>query len=135
MVDFNSEGMLSANKSHILELIILGRRDELINTLQLWNEHKLEQNSLADKTKSKVRAVMRSVFYELVKTLERKLDKDDYKKLKYKCTTYENISDTELEEAFLQINSILDELNLIRIDNKKQYDATNIEAENEEKGL
>ena len=135
MVDFNAEGMLSANKSHILELIILGRRDELINTIQLWTEQRIANTSSVEHTKNKVRSILKAVFFELERTLQRKLDKEKYEEIKQKIMTTNDITNEELEEVFLKINEVLDGLNLIRIDNKKQYDTTNIESENEEKGI
>lgn len=151
MVDFNSEGAFTANKSHILELIILGRRDEAINTFQLWREAVIENSSRKDVLKSKLRGVLFALFLELERPLFRKLsvkvtrDKKSLKlvgesvegfaKVKNIVCSVQPVSDDDLVKVFSDINTALDELNLIKIDNKRSYDTTNVERENEEKGL
>jgi hypothetical protein len=47
----------------------------------------------------------------------------------------EVLSEKTLTEYFFEINTALDELNLIKIDTKKKYDTLNVENENEQKGL
>ena len=146
MVDFNSEGAFSANKSHILELVILGRRDELINTFQLWSEAKISNSSKEENQRHKLRSVLLSVFLELERPLYRKLikrgkmgniiDAEDYDFMRSKLTKFDQTVDADdLMKLYFMINTTLDELNLIKIDNKRAYDATNIETENGEKGL
>lgn len=146
MVDFNSEGAFSANKSHILELVILGRRDELINTFQSWSEAKISNSSKEENLKNKLRSVLLSVFLELERPLNRKLIKrgktgnviDDSKFIfiKDKLTKFDQaVGADDLLKIYFLLNTTLDDLNLIKIDNKRAYDSTNIETENGEKGL
>ena len=146
MVDFNSEGAFSANKAHILELVILGRRDELINTFQLWSEAKISNSSKEETLRNKLRSVLLSVFLELERPLNRKLikrgktghiiDDEKFEFMKGKLTDFDQSVDAkDLMKLYLMINTTLDELNLIKIDNKRAYDSTNIETENGEKGL
>lgn len=144
MVDFNSEGAFTANKSHILELVILGRRDELINTFQLWKENQVENTGKASKYKSKLVSILFSMYLELERPLHRKLtttnketkttDTSKYDALKQTIFSTEP-SDEEVIQAYLDLNNVLDELNLTKIDNKRIYDTTSIETENLEKGL
>jgi len=146
VVDFNSEGAFSANKSHILELVILGRRDELINTFQLWSEAKISNSSKEESLRYKLRAVLLSVFLELERPLNRKLikrgrngsvlDSYNYDFMCSMLTKFDQVVDSAvLMKLYFLINTTLDDLNLIKIDNKRAYDATNIETENGEKGL
>ena len=143
MVDFNSEGAFSSNKGHILELIILGRRDELINTFQLWSESKLGRNAKEESLKIKLRSVLLSLFLELDRPLFRMFKRSDngkkglstYADLKLSLLSDVDIVDADLVSCFFLINTALDDLNMIKIDNKKSYDSTNVEAENAEKGL
>jgi len=145
MVDFNAEGAFSANKAHILELIILGRRDELLNTFQLWREHKLSQSAREEGTKYKLRAVLFTLFLELDRAIFRKLSKKDkkgvvtelerYVELKEMVLSDDEVTDEELINMFFSINNVLDDLNLIKIDTKRAYDTTMVENENDEKGL
>lgn len=135
MVDFNSEQLFTANKGEILNIIILGRRDELLNTFQLWREKVLI--GAGSSMEYKLRSCLFTLFLEVAEPIERKLE--DTKELKHLLAViYSNdtsIPEEDLLTAFRTINGFLDDLNLIRIDNKKKYDTTDIEAENEEKGL
>lgn len=135
MVDFNSEGAFSANKGHILELVILGRRDELINTFQMWKEFSLANSSKAEALKYKLHSVLAALFLELDRTLFRRLESVDYDLMKDKLLGNVVLSNVELNDFFFEINTALDGLNLIKIDNKKKYDSTDIESENEQKGI
>ena len=141
MVDFNSGDVFTSNKGFILELVVLGRRDELLNTFQLWREYKLGRNSKEETTKFKLRAVLFTLFLELDRAIFRKLKKVDdvnkivYEEFKEKVLSVDPILDDELIELYFVINNILDSLNLIKIDTKRAYDTTNAETENEEKGL
>ena len=148
MVDFNSEGAFTANKAHILELVILGRRDELINTFQLWAEAKIANSSKEEGLRNKLRAVLLSVFLELERPLSRKLSvrkgKDDgykvdsskFDKIKKQIVSFdEDLDHKDLMDIYFILNKALDEMNLIKIDNKRAYDSTSIETENEQKGL
>jgi len=135
MVDFNSDSAFTANKSHILELIVLGRRDELINTFQLYKENSLAQNSKADNLRLKLQSALLVLFIELDQALSRKLDNSVYDDMKKHLLGSDPLKDSVLSKYFFSINTALDELNLIKIDTKKKYDTTEIESENEQKGL
>jgi len=144
MVDFNSEGAFTANKSHILELVILGRRDELINTFQLWKENDIENTGKTTKLKAKLVSILFSMFLELERPLYRKLTKTNKETNKTDTTKYDELkkiifskeaNDDEVIKAYMDLNNVLDELNLTKIDNKRIYDTTSIETENLEKGL
>lgn len=145
MVNFNSEGAFTANKAHILELVILGRRDELINTFQLWREYKIGLSSKEESMKHKLRAVMFALFLELERPIYRRLSVFDKKSKKVNSSKFDELSqviqetgeveDTDLVDAYLVFNKALDEMNLIKIDNKRSYDTTDVESENSEKGL
>ena len=141
MVDFNSGDVFTSNKGFILELVVLGRRDELLNTFQIWREQKLGRSSKEESTKFKLRAVLFTLFLELDRAIYRKLKTPDeadnvkYEEYKKKVLDIKDIEDGELIELFFVINNILDGLNLIKIDTKRKYDTTNAETENEEKGL
>ena len=134
MVDFNSEGAFTSNKAHILELVILGRRDELINAFQLWRESRIENNSKEPNLKNKLRAVLFALFLELERPISRRL-KAHYDSIKKTVYSLDVIDDRDLINVFLLINEALDEMNLIKIDNKKKYASTLVENENEEKGI
>ena len=133
MVDFNSEGAFSSNKGHILELLILGRRDELINTFQLWKEAQSSNSSKEESLKHKLHSILFSIFLETKEALNR-FYKEDYALIEDKILK-RTLTDTDILKLFFKINSCLDELSLIKFDSKKKYDSRQVEQENYEKGL
>jgi hypothetical protein len=135
MVDFNSAELFSANKGEILNLIILGRRDETINAFQMWRETKLN-NSGDARIKHKLLSCMSALYLEIAEALERKI-KDEALIFSLKKALFGNfnVTDNEIIFIFRTLNGVLDELNLIKIDTRKNIDTTNIEEENLEKGL
>lgn len=135
MVNFNSDGAFTTNKGHILELVILGRRDELLNAFQLWNESYVSNSSREELHRSKLRAVLFSLFLEIERPLFRKLSSSDYTLIHDTLTARDMLSASDLVKIYMLINTALDDLNLIKIDNKRSYDSTNVEVENFEKGL
>jgi hypothetical protein len=136
MVDFNNEGVFTANKGQILELVILGRRDELINTFQLWREAKIGNTSREESLRVKLQSILFSLFLELDRALSRKLSKDgEYKNLKTLLLSDGALDGKELIEVFFSINNALDELNLTKIDTKVVINSLDVETENEAKGL
>jgi hypothetical protein len=137
MVDFNSPNLFTANKGDILNLVILGRRDELINTFQLWKEYCISNASSKLTMEWKLRASMFAIYLELAEPLERKFENkpEQLKELKEVVFTSDKVTEEQIIKAFRSINGFLDELNLIKIDTRKRFDTTDIEAENEEKEL
>jgi len=133
MVDFNSEGLFTANKGQIIELVVLGRRDELINTMQLWRESKLGNTSREEGLKSQLRSVLFALFLELERPLSRTIKSNDFDALKLVCTGVEDVSDADLLKAFFDLNATLDVLGLIKIDKTKRFD--NLEDINKSKGF
>jgi len=141
MVDFNSEGTLGTNRSHILDLIVLQRRDEFLNAYELLRVSVLQNTANTSDLFFKLRAKAESLFLELVRPLARKLgaqnkkdntliDFDGLKKLVF----FAKDSD-DLLKAYNVINGVLDDLTITRIDNRTKIDFTNIELSNYSKGL
>lgn len=135
MVDFNSEGAFTANKGQILELVILGRRDELINTFQLWRESKIGNTSKEETYRYKLQSIVFALFMELERALSRKLEKKKYDEIKELVLKEEAVEGKKLIDIYFSINKALDELNLTKIDTKKSFDTTDVETENSMKGL
>jgi hypothetical protein len=133
MVDFNSEGAFTSNKGHILELLILGRRDEMINTFQLWKEAQVSSSSKQESYLHKIHSIMFAIFLETREAFKRKL-KDNFSTLETLILD-KSIDSEKAMICFIMINECLDELGLTKIDNKKRYDSRVIEEENKEKGL
>lgn len=126
MVDFNSEATVSAAAIDILRILILQRRNDVIDSIEGYR--KLEAHS--EPEASVIRARLYSLFLEIQPMIKRK--HDDYDDILKGCLSKEfNI----LTETFLLINEFLDKNRLIRIDMKEIYDSTRTSSEDKEKGL
>ena len=132
MVDFNSDGALGTNRSHILDLVILGRRDEWLNTFQKFQISKVENGSDQIRLLNILRGIAQTMEFEIRETLKRRLNKE-YDKFKEEL--YHSQEEKVLMNCFDQINTVLDKLQITRIDTRKQIDFTNIEESNTAKGL
>jgi len=132
MVDFNNETTIGTSAWDIVRVLILQRRNDLIEAIEYYN--KLECRN-TDGDLSIVQARLHSLFNELQASLKRRWNgpKDTrYKDLidKIKSDKFKDIID-----AFYILNEYLDEINLTRIDTRKQYDGSRVEEENKERGL
>lgn len=132
---FDKPELYSQNKSDILTIIILQRRDELINTMELYREKDFNSYETS-RLLNKIRAKIESLYIEIAQPLKRKY-KDDANYIEFldNLKHLKELEAPELFNCFLFLNQSLDELNLIKIDVKQRYDTTNIEQENELKGL
>lgn len=125
MVDFNSEATVSASATDILRILILQRRNDVIDAMESYR--KIEPNG----TSEIIRARMNSLFLEIAAMLKRKMG-EDYEPLREKILSEEF---KDLLEAFMSINVFLDDQRLTRIDTKQIYDSTRTSKEDEQKGL
>lgn len=134
--DFNNETALGTNRAHILDLIVLGRRDEWLNTYQRYRKAVLQNSAEVDSLFCSLRAILETLEFELRETFKRRLKSgkpvtyDQFKDLVYNCD-----SEDDLVKAFNIFNGVLDGLQITRIDNRKNVDSTDIEAVNISKGL
>jgi len=139
MVDFNSSELFTANKGDILNIIIIGRRDELINLFQSWREKVISSAADSRNYEYKLRACLFAMFLELIEPLKRKYKVDNKAKLKaLEDTVYskeEELDSDKLTEAYIIINGFLDQLNLTKIDTKSKVNTLIVENENGAKGL
>jgi len=135
MVNFESDQLLTTNKGEILNLIILGRRDELLNIFQKWREDCISNSAGATTQEYKLRGCLFTLFLELERPLYRKLEKEQFNSLKDFVYTDKEVTKRNLISAYDIINKFLDDINLIKIDTKKNFDSRNLEEENKEKGL
>jgi len=136
MVNFNSGELLASNKSDILIFIILERRDKCINIFEKLIENKLINSAYYRTLKFQFKSALTSLYLDIAETLERKIkDKDELNLIQEVIFNLDEQDDKDLLQAFRIINKTLDEMNLIKIDRYKDYDRTNIELENSEKGL
>ena len=136
MVNFDSEQMLTTNKGEILNLIVLGRRDELLNTFQQWRVSCISNGSNKKTVEEKLRGSLFVLFMEIERPLSRKLDKKVFEDLEiFVYSESTDISKVDIISAYHVLNKFLDDINLTKIDTKKNFDSRNLEDENAEKGL
>lgn len=151
MVNFESDQLLTTNKGEILNLIILGRRDDLLNIFQKWREDCISNSAGKTTQEYKLRGSLFTLFLELERPLFRHLnktskdpDKDStkenknkvkFEKLKAFVYNDDTVEKDDIISAYDTINTFLDDINLTKIDTKKNFDSRNLEEENEHKGL
>ena len=137
MVEFNGEGVLGTNRSHILDLVVLQRRDDFINSFEEYRFSCLENSSDTRQKLFRLKSRLQAIFLELDCLLQRRVNEKEheltYIDLKKQINKAE--SEEEIINSFYIINNILDKLNITRIDTKRLIDFTDIEAVNTDKGL
>jgi len=131
MVDFNSDGALGTNRGHILDLVLLGRHDEWLNTYQKYVLSKLENSSDQNRLLNTLKAISQTIEFQLRETLKRRV-KTNYEEFK---ELIKRNDEKSIIESFNIINRTLDELQITKIDTRKNIDFTNIEEVNRSKGM
>ena len=130
----NSNYNITTPPSIILKIMILERRQELINSIEEYNNKKFLG---AGWPINKIKALLYSLSYEIDAGLRKEYDKAKkgeenlYKTFKDKLKSKD--ADT-LIEAFDFIEDYFYKKNLTRWDLKQQYDNSNVELENYYKG-
>lgn len=136
MVDFNADATVSASAIDILRILILQRRNDVIDSLEAFN--RIGSHSTQPDT-SVIKARLLSMFMEIQAMLKRKLTEINKitGKTKYEDLREKVSSDNYdlLLESFIIMNEFLDENRLTRIDTKQVYDSTRVNSEDQEKGL
>lgn len=112
-----------------LKIIILQRRNTCINAIQDYFK-RVHANSTPPA--HLVKAPIEALFLEIEPALERTITADAYKK--YKEDVFKGDANTCIN-AFRSMNKWLDQRNITRVDTGRKIDTTNVEEENEEKGL
>jgi hypothetical protein len=134
MVNFNDSQTVSTPALNINKVLIIQRRAELIDALEQY-KISVYANAPNQKFKAILRGKLNSLFTEIKSMLKRKYDKKEegnYQKLK---TLIESDDTYDTYEALDKINDFLDELDLTRIDVRRQIDTSKIEEMNQYKGL
>lgn len=126
MVDFNAEATVSAAATDILRILILQRRNDVIDSIEQYR--KIEEHS--DPDTGVIRARLFSLFLEIQAMIKRK--RKDYEDIS-KGTLSKKFD--ELLETFMILNEFLDENRLTRIDTKEVYDSTRVSSEDKQKGI
>ena len=138
-LDLSNEGVFATNRSHILDLVTLARRDETLNLFQTWREKHLLSSSEEDRSRIKFAASLAALFLELENELTRKWEVtnsiDLTKAKQILIFSTEEPTPEQLLKIFFKISFILDALNLTRRDKIQAVNFKNIEEVNKMKGL
>jgi hypothetical protein len=129
MVDFNNEATVTIPSLELVKILILQRRNDCFNAYEDFTK-KLHQGLEVDL--SITRARLFSWFLELQASLKRKLPPTEYAALIGKVNSNDKES---IHDAILLMNEYCDNINLTKIDMRKIIDSSNVETENELKGL
>jgi len=133
MVDYNNDTTLATPPIDINRIQILERRAYVIEALEKYYKNK---NSGVKGQTHIFKSVLCSLFWELQETINRKFPETVETEGKLTIDQMYNIlfkdkaSQEEVISVWKQLNLMLGEMNLTRVDTKKEYDTTNIEEEN-----
>jgi len=130
MVDFDNEATIGTPAADVERISILQRRYDLFEALE---DYKKKRLGGAGVSLSIVRARLFSLFLELQAMLKRRWNKKEYTDLLYRCL--ESDTEEEILNIIFTLNEELDSIRLTRIDMKKVYDSSKVEAENKAQGF
>jgi len=130
MVNFNNESTITTAPQDIVKIMILERRKYVCDAMEHY--FKQEGNGISPSL-SLVRSRMIALFYEIQASLKRDKDKNEYEEIKKQIFESKDIE--ELQTSLGELNKWFDDKRLTRIDTIKNYDSTNVETENREKGV
>jgi len=139
IIDFEEGLTITKSPDIYVKLTILQRRYELLN---LFNQWQVRIDDL--RLRERLVASLKTLFLEVEPSIKRRYEALKKKKDNEEAKMYEELftwvkegfkSDNELVRAISTLNSFFDTIRLTRIDTRKEYDRTNVEAENYEKGL
>ena len=115
----------------ILKIQLLNRRDEVLRAI---GEQEKRRAKTGDATGAahEVVGLIRAMYFDLEGSLVRWLQKAELEALQ-KSIASDNY--VEVRAGFRTMNKLLDERRIIRMDLEKSYDQTDVEMENEVKGV
>ena len=134
MVDFNNETTISVPAADIVRVLMLQRRNDCIEA----REKLMSMGSKGFQVDSSIyRSRLFSYFMELEGMLFRRFEKVEVSKglsrYAWVLGRLGSKEAAELDEVFFFFNHLLDEIQLTKIDSKKQFDSSRVEIENREK--
>ena len=133
MVDFNSEQTVSTPATELVKVLILQRRNDLIDAMEKFNTDLYL--GVQGTATSMVRSRLISLFFEIQPILKRKMTNEVYNKLKDTIFFEDDLDSMKIRKAVIELNEFIDEIKITRIDTRKQYDRTIVESQNKEHGL
>jgi hypothetical protein len=131
MVDFNNETTIGTPAPEVQKILILQRRNDLIDSLEAY-EKIVRQNSSINTGTFIVASRAKALFYEIQAILKRSSTEEEYERL---LSMLSSEDFPYLEEAYYTMNQFLDEKRIIRIDTKRQYDTSRVDQEDKSNEL
>jgi len=129
----NGDHRRSLNKVEIVSIRILERWDEAINTFQLWRENRVANTAREEPLRNKIRAVLYALFIMNERLFVRQLKEDAFDNIKKVALSVDVVEGDALENCFLKMNEVFDDLGLVRVDLK--YQKKTLEEINRSKGF
>lgn len=131
MVDFNNEATVTTPSAKLLQILALEKRENLLLAVEFYYKNKFTEQDKGTEL-GIIKSNLWLLYYELMHMIKRKKKEDEIKALKAK---FDSDNEKEVLSAVEELNNFMDDLHLIKIDNKQVYDSTNTELENELKEL
>ena len=139
MVDFNSDSTVSTPPGDVVKIVVLERREQVIEALEALHFVDHGQQDTSHK-EGILRSRIMALWYQLQAMVYRRLAKakgteDDpsYKMVETMIVTARKQND--MIEAFEWMNCFIDDMGLTFIDSRERYDRTHVEDANTKKRL
>lgn len=126
---FNKEATISTPATNIVKVLFLQRRNDFFEALESYHGKNPDELYIPIDV---VKARLFTWFMEMQSLLKRKWEANKYNQLIIDLKSNDELVLLDIAYAF---NDLLDELKITQLDTKKQYDVTDAEIENQEKGL
>lgn len=133
MVDFNSVGTMSKPPKEVVALIIIEKLYNFLEADEKCTETRLNGATLGTAV---LRARLRGLFLVSHRMLERRIKKPkDFERVENVCMNLKGeFEDSEIMEAYIIILKVLDDMRLIKLDTKPQYNRHRVEEANKQHG-
>jgi hypothetical protein len=132
MVDFNDAGTMSKPPKDVVALIIIEKLYNYLEADEIFCKQKLGG---AGGMTSIPRARLRNLFLLCRPMMERRLGSPEFDKVNIVCTDLEQqVDEKDLLECFIIIMSVLDKLELTKLDTKPVYNRARVEEANKVHG-
>ena len=132
MVDFNSEGTMSKPPKEVMALIIVEDHYNLKQSLETYSQTYMNGATIG---LASARARLLSLYIDVCVMLERRLGAEVFKRVTCDCLNIEKkMTFKELWESYLLIIRTLDDMGLLKLDTKPQYNRHRVEEANKQHG-
>lgn len=133
MVDFNNETTIGTPAVDVQRISILQRRYDLFEAIENYQKRSFDNVKMSSAV---VKARLMTLFLEIQPLIKRKYKEKEYQGMRSICLgENKDITFEQVLKVIFQLNELLDEIRLTRVDNKQSYNPMDIEKENQMKGF